>query len=88
MSTFYGTVGDNWGRRTNATRCGHKSIFAAAQSYNGSIITELEYDGDTLMVSVEHAKGSSSSGWCIFHGTMDEFLEVVRLGKAALNEGK
>lgn len=87
MSKFYGTVGDRWGNRSNATRCGHKSIFAAAQSFDGSIITELSYDSDgVLYMTLEHSDHSSTGGWCIYSGTVEDFLEVIKRGKAAIEE--
>ncbi len=71
MSKFYGQV---VGDRSAATRCGHRRIKAAAQSYDGSVITQLTYKEDgTLMVSVEIAEGSSSYGNTVFYGTLEEF---------------
>lgn len=86
MSKFYGTVGDRWGNRGDATRCGHKSITAAAQSYDGSIMTELRYDHqaddetrDTLRVSICVADFSTSHmGEQIFDGTIDEYEKALR----------
>lgn len=87
MSKFYGQTGDRWARTTNATRCGHQSIFASAQSHDGSLITELSYgDHGELRVTLEHSDHSASGGWVIFSGTMDDLLEVIRLGKEVLYE--
>ena len=71
MARFYGQV---VGDRSAATRCGHRRIKAAAQSYDGSVITQLTYKEDgTLMVSIEIAEGSFSYGNTGFYGTMEEF---------------
>jgi hypothetical protein len=71
VSKFYGQV---VGDRSAATRTGHRRIKAAAQSYNGSVITQLTYKEDgTLMVSIETAEGSSACGNTVFYGTLEEF---------------
>ena len=41
MSKFYGMI---QGGRGEATHCGHRFIKSAVQSYDGSVITELEYN--------------------------------------------
>ena len=46
MSKFYGQI--NGGRGT-ATRTGHRNIRAAAQSYDGSVITELSYNDEGII---------------------------------------
>lgn len=85
MSKFYRTVGDPWSNRSDATRCGHKGIFAAAQSYDGSIITELRYNKDgELMVTLEHSDHSSTGGLVIYSGKVSDFLEVIKAGKQAM----
>lgn len=87
MSKFYGTVGDPFSRTSNGTRCGHSGIFAAAQSYDGSIITELQYVDDELHISVRYSQGSSNyRGSTIYEGTMADFLKVVALGQRTLRE--
>lgn len=75
MSKFYGTVGDPWSNRTNATRCGHRGIRSSAQSYDGSVIVELEYDNQgALCVTVRCDDGSSSCyGDTVYRGTFDDF---------------
>ena len=71
MSKFYGQV---VGEKSAATRTGHRRIKAAAQSFAGSVISELSYKEDgTLMVSIEIAEGSSAYGRTVFYGTFEEF---------------
>ena len=71
MSKFYGSV---QGNRGAATRGGYDRITSSAQSWNGSVITELTYDDDKLMVRIGTDSGSSSYGSTIFYGTFDEFV--------------
>ncbi len=78
MSTFYGMV---QGNRGAATRGGSKvsGFKATAQSWNGSVITELSYDeNDQLMVNVSYSTGSSCYGTTIFYGTFDEYIMKLR----------
>jgi hypothetical protein len=74
MSKLYGSI---QGDRGAATRCGHHRIKAAAQSYDGSVITELSYnDEGQLLVDVSVAKDESTAyrGTRLFYGTLDEFI--------------
>lgn len=73
MSKFYGVVmGDM--SQTNATRRGSNHIKTSAQSFNGSVQTELSYDSDgRLIVTVSVCEGTGYSGIIIFCGTFDEF---------------
>ena len=75
MSKFYGQV---FGGKGTATRCGHRFIKTSAQSYGGSVQTELSYEGDELMVRVSTDSGSSSYGSTIFYGTFDEFVSKLK----------
>ena len=76
MSKFYGQI--NGGRGT-ATRTGHHNIRAAAQSYDGSVITELTYnDEGKLMVDVSTDDYSTSYGRRIFYGTFEEFVAKLK----------
>lgn len=77
MATFYGSIK---GGRGEATRCGTKNsgIKASVQSWNGSVISELSYDEDKLMVRVSTSTGSSSLGTQIFYGTFDEFVNKLK----------
>ena len=72
MSKFYGSV---QGNRGAATRGGHSMIKTSAQSWDGSIQTELTYEEDTLMVRVSVSEGSSIYGKTIFYGTFKDFIE-------------
>lgn len=76
MSKFYGSI---WGSRGEATRGGSRFIHTAAQSWDGSVITELSYnDGGQLMVDVGIYRGSGSSWeYRIFSGTFDEFVKKL-----------
>lgn len=74
MAKFYGQV---QGNRGAATRAGHRSIKAAVQSYDGSVITELSYNKEgQLLIDVSVAKDESTSyrGTRLFYGTLDEFV--------------
>jgi hypothetical protein len=76
MSKFYGQV---VGDRGAATRGGHHRIKASAQSYDGSVITELTYREDKLMVSVCIGVDESTSiGRQIFYGTFDEYVAKLK----------
>lgn len=77
MSKFYGTVR---GERSAATRTGHRSISASAQSWDGSITTELTYESnDKLMVRVLAEKAcSTTGGQTVFYGTYDEYIKKLK----------
>ena len=75
MSKFYGQVQSS---KTAATRTGHHSIKASVQSYSGSVITELTYEEDKLMVRVSTDSGSSAHGSTIFYGTFEEFEKKLK----------
>ena len=76
MAKFYGQV--NGGRGT-ATRVGHQGIRTAAQSYDGSVITELTYnDEGKLMVDICTDDCSTSYGRRIFYGTYEEFVAKLK----------
>ena len=74
MAKFYGSI---QGNRGEATRMGHSSIKSSVQSYDGSVITYLSYEGDKLMVEVCTSDESSSYGRRIFYGTFDEFISKL-----------
>ena len=77
MSKFYGQVFG--ASQTEATRRGHRSIRTAAQSYDGSVITELSYnDEGKLMVDVSADNYSTSCGSRIFYGTYEEFVAKLK----------
>jgi hypothetical protein len=72
MAKFYGQVGGN---RGVATRTGSSNIRTAAQSYDGSVITELSYNSKgELMVEVRADDYSTSYGTRIFYGTFEDFI--------------
>lgn len=80
MSEFYGTV---IGARSAGTRCGHKSIKAAAQSWSGSVITTLSYNNaGELMVEIETSEDSATSGRMRFRGTFEKFKRILEESKA------
>ena len=90
MSAFYGMVEGN---RSCATRGGSKSsgFRASCQSYDGSIISTMNYDDDgTLRVRVGTNDGSSCcSDWnsADFNGTFQEFKDLLKLA-ADIKDGK
>lgn len=76
MAKFYGSVG---GHRGVATRTGTRNIRTSAQSWNGSVITELSYNNeDKLMVEVRADDYSTSYGNRIFYGTYEEFVAKLK----------
>ena len=76
MAKFYGQI--NGGRGT-ATRVGHRNIRTAAQSYDGSVITELTYNNEgKLMVRVDTSDCSSYYGSMTFYGTFEEFVAKLK----------
>jgi hypothetical protein len=76
MAKFFGQV--NGGRGT-ATRVGHRNIRASAQSYDGSVQTELTYnDEGKLMVRVDTSECISYYGSMIFYGTFEEFVAKLK----------
>ena len=77
MSKFYGSI---QGNRGAATRGGSSAsgIKSSCQSYDGSVITELTYEEEKLMVRISTDSGSSSYGSTIFYGTFDEFVNKLK----------
>ena len=77
MSKFYGQV--MGAAKTEATRRGHHYIKTSAQSFNGSVITELTYnENDQLMVRINTGTGSTSLGSTTFYGTFEEFVNKLK----------
>lgn len=61
MSKFYSTCYEYGSSRSSATRCGHRNIYAAAQSWDGSVITGLSYnDAGDLIIQIQVADDSRS----------------------------
>lgn len=75
MAKFYGSV---QGDKGVATRCGHSRIKTSAQSYDGSVIVEMNYNDDKLMVCVSASSISSSYGDTLFYGTFEEFVSKLK----------
>ena len=78
MSAFYGMV---QGNRGSATRGGSRAsgFKSTAQSYDGSVITELSYnDKDELMVRVSISEESAPYGSTIFYGTFSEYISKLK----------
>ena len=81
MSAFYGMI---CGNRGAATRGGSKNsgYKASAQSYDGSVITYLDYDQNgELTVQLSLSDHSSSYGDTMFRGTFKELQESLQLLK-------
>ena len=76
MSKFYGQ-GEGMAS-TLATRRGNRDIKVSAQSWDGSLITRMYYEGDDLMVELQVNDGSSFYGKTCFFGTLEELKK--RLG--------
>lgn len=79
MSTFYGRV--EGCSNTIASRRGTDNIKSSAQSYDGSVITKLNYDSQgVLMVTVHLANGSAFYGDDLpyFYGTFEQLQECFR----------
>ena len=80
MSKYYGQVAG--AGQTTASRRGFRNIMASVQSYDGSVIMELqEVDGET-MLTVEIADGSSFSGDVKFYGTLKQFADLLDANKS------
>ena len=81
MSKFYGSV--IGASSTVGTRRGHSDIRVSAQSWDGSVITHLDYDSDEkLRVRIGTNEGSGTyTDWKSndFVGTLDEFKELLKL---------
>jgi hypothetical protein len=75
MAKFYGSI---QGNRGAATRCGHSRIKTSVQSYDGSVIVEMNYNDNELMVCVSAASISTSYGSPIFYGTFEEFISKLK----------
>lgn len=78
MATFYGMIR---GHRGAATRIGSKDsgFKVAAQSYDGSVITRLDYDSENkLKVRIEISDRSNNSGETYFEGTLEELKKKLR----------
>lgn len=77
MSVFYGQVSGQ--AETTASRRGsyESGIRVSAQSWDGSLITKMYYEGDDLMVAIEVSDGSAMHGITVFEGKFDDFVEKM-----------
>lgn len=77
MSKLYGQVKGSTG--TTAARRGNDSIRVSAQSYDGSVITELEYNhGGELEVTISISNESSAYGTVQWHGSFADFVAQLK----------
>lgn len=79
MSKFYGMVRGNRGAATRggSANSGFKST---AQSFDGSVITCLDYDSNNkLKVRIELDNGSTTYGDVVFNGSFEELKEVFKM---------
>lgn len=78
MAKFYGTIDSDLGK-TDRTRRGAKNIKTTAQSYDGSVITVLNYDNHgELIINIELNDDSDTHGKSelpSFHGTLEQLME-------------
>lgn len=87
MSKFYGMVRGNRGASTRGGSA-NSGFKATAQSYDGSVITCLDYDqNNNLKVRIELAEGSTTYGDVAFSGTFEELKESMKLLQE-IKEGK
>ena len=81
MSKFYGMVRGNRGASTRGGSA-NSGFKATAQSFDGSVITCLDYDSNNqLKVRLEIAEGSSTYGDTMFNGTLEELKEIFEMAK-------
>lgn len=78
MSKFYGTV--KGGATSAATRRGTlaSGIRSSVQSYDGSVITYLDYEDDVLIVTIEVAESSRCKGTRVFKGTIEQMVALLK----------
>lgn len=78
MSKFYGTVDGNL-TKTNGTNRGSQYIKTSAQSYDGSVITTLNYNNENeLIINIELNDDSNTYGKTelpSFNGTLEQLME-------------
>ena len=77
MAKFYGQV---FGKSGNAaSRLGTSGIRVSAQSWHGSVHTELWHNDEKgLMVTISTSPDSSPTGSVIFSGTFEEFQNKLK----------
>lgn len=78
MSAFYGQVAGQ-DEKTVSRRGNYNSgIRVSAQSWKGSLITKMYYNGDDLMVDIEVSDDSDMFGTTVFEGKFDDFVKKMR----------
>lgn len=75
MSKFYGQVEGS--AKTTASRRGNQEIKVSAQSWDGSVITRMFYEGDELKVEISISDGSDFYGYTHFCGSLDELKKKL-----------
>lgn len=87
MSSFYGMVRGNRGAATRGGSA-NSGFKATAQSFDGSVITCLDYDSDhKLQVRIELSDYSNTYGDTVFDGSFDELKAAMQLLKE-IRDGK
>lgn len=76
MANLYGEVISDRATST-ASRCGTRSIRAAAQSWEGSLIAIARHINGKTTFELEVNEGSSAHGDRIFKGTLDQLIEKL-----------
>jgi len=78
MSKFYGMVRGNRGAATRGGSA-NSGFKATAQSFDGSVITELDYDeNNKLIVRISVSEGSNCYGDLVFKGTLEELVNKLQ----------
>lgn len=75
MSKLYGQVDGS--AKTIASRRGNNEIKTSVQSWEGSVITRMFYDGDELKVEISISDGSSCYGNTCFTGSLDDLRKKL-----------
>lgn len=81
MAALYGTI---QGNRGEATRMGSKDsgFRSSCQSWEGSVITEMNYYKDDLEITIKLSRDSSSySGNTVFRGSIEDLYDCFQLYK-------
>lgn len=80
MARFFGTV---QGGRGQATRLGHSGLHVTAQSHSGSIVIDLDRDGDEDVCTIGVAEGSRGRpDYIMYRGPIKKlFDDQTNLGR-------
>ena len=77
MSKFYGIL-KGQDKNVVTRRGSEKSgISASVQSYDGSVITRLNYTDKNVVITIETSDTSSTYGEVIFNGTIKELKKKL-----------